>query len=198
MKVSHIIFLLTTIIWIFPIFKQRNTEYFSVFFVFAISDALRMIIYVLFKISPYQYFPIFSMFVLLFLIPKKYRIFPLIAGLVFILSLNLFHFPVKTSYLATSLAHVVIALIICYKFFENLRLKKAVNLFLILFIMYEFTTVYKLLALSLMTKQGNTSFNIGTFFQFAFAIAFTFINVNTKNFPIRSLLGEKQANDTLK
>ena len=198
MKVAHIISLISIGAWLFPIFKQKGTKYFSVFYILAIADPVRVIFYSAFSIFPYKYFPIFSFIILILLVSPKIKIFFGCIGLASIVLINISHIPRNVFYLETAIIHFLIALVICYRFFNTLRINKVANLFLMLFISYEFMTVYKLLALSLLTKQGNTSFNIGTFFQFAFAIAFTFINVNTKNFPVRSLLGEKQAIDTLK
>jgi hypothetical protein len=196
MKIYQIIQVLSWIVWLLPIFKQKGTEYFSVFYILAIADPVRILFYWAFTIFPYKYFPFFSFIILVLLLPKTLKIFFGYIAIASIVLINLTNIPRNIVYLETSFIHFLIALIICYRFFDTLKMKKSVNLFLMLFIVYEFMTVYKLLALSLLSRQGNTSFNLGTFFQFALALAFTFININTKNFTIGSLIGEGKAYDT--
>jgi len=193
MRIVHYISLVSFVFWLFPLFKQKGTIYFSAFFVLAVFDPLRWIIYKVFGIMPTAYFPYVAIGVLFSLVKKKYKIPVLISGVLIIAAINVFHLSRPTIYLGTSSIHLIIAILLCYKFFNHLVGKHSINLFLFLFFTYEFLTVYKLFEFSSQTRIGGAGFNIGTFFQFFFAIAFTFVNINTKNFSLNSFFKEEPA-----
>lgn len=185
MNFSQVTFLLSAICWIFPLIKQRNTDYFYFFFVLAIADPLRLILYTVFKIQPGLYFPFFSYLLLVFLVNKKHRVWILLIAVISILLPNVFHWSLNWFLGFTIINHVIISYIFISLLITYLVEEKAINMFVCAVILYEFITVLKLIALLLNLQQGTISFYIATFMQFVFGILFSFININTKGFRIK-------------
>ncbi len=184
MKFSQIVFLVSITTWVFPVIKQRNTDYFYFFFVLAMADPLRLLIYQLCGILPISYFPLFSFFLILSLSKKKYYLFISAAAVILTLMPNIFHWPNNIVYLITAINHTVLLLIFINTIAGNLIKKKTVNLFMILIIFYEIITVYKLAAYIVNLNKGGISFYLGTAIQIGFGILFSFINVRTKEFKL--------------
>lgn len=185
MKFSQIVFLVSIISWVFPVIKQRNTDYFYFFFILAMADPLRLLIYQLCGILPISYFPLFSFLLILSLSKKKYYLFISAAAVILTLMPNIFHWPNNILYLITTINHTVLLLIFINTIAGNLIKKKTVNLFMILIIFYEIITVYKLAAFVVSLNKGGISFFLGTAIQIGFGILFSFINVSTKEFKLK-------------
>ncbi len=192
MSYNQIIILLGYIFWFFPVLKQKGTKYFSVFFIYSISDPLRIILYEFFGLMPLTYYPLTSMAVLFLLSSKNYKYFVASVGISSLLILNLYKAPYTETLGATAAVHLLITFVLSYQFFTRLKETGTANLFLGLFIIYEFISVIKLITVfNLPFQVGVINRNLSTFFQFFFAISFTFINIDTKNYSLKFLLKEE-------
>ena len=67
---------------------------------------------------------------------------------------------------------------------DQLILEKSINVFLIALLVYESVTIFKKFAYAIDPNLGPISFYFGTAIQILFGIAFSFININTKNFML--------------
>lgn len=190
MNTAHYITLISYVIWLFPIFKQKGTDYFSAFYILMLADPTRLFLYYFFDISPYSYHQLFVFMILFVLSRKQYKIYIALACVSTIFAINLPGMDNHLSVFVSSVGHLIITMILCLKLFEKFSTEKVANLFLILFISYEFLNVYKLLTYSIFLSAKIGTY-IGTFLQFFFAIAFTFINIDTKNYSLKFLLKEK-------
>lgn len=184
MKFYQITYLLSIICWAFPVIKQRNTIYFYFFFILAVSDPLRLLIYQLFGILPGSYFPLVSFLLILSLAKKKYSIFISAAAVILTLITNIFHLQDSLNFLIALINHMVLFFIFTDTLGGDLIKKKTINLFLILLIFCEIVTVFKLIAFVLSLSKGGISFYLGTAIQIVFGILFSFININTKEFRL--------------
>ena len=184
MKFNQAIYLISIICWLFPTIKQRNTEFFYFFFILAISDPLRLLIYQLFGIPPGSYFPLVSFLLILCFTKRKYFIYISAAAVILTLLPNIFHWPHNTIFLITLINHGALLFLFTIMLFTKLIKLRAINLFLFLIIFYEIISVFKLAAFVLSPTKGAISFSLATAVQIVFGILFSFININTKEFRL--------------
>ncbi|KAF0140424.1 MAG: hypothetical protein FD122_2439 [Stygiobacter sp.] len=58
-------------------------------------------------------------------------------------------------------------------------------MFLIMLVFYQLISLLKYVAILLDLYKGGISFYLATFSQILLGIGFLFVNINTKNFPIK-------------
>lgn len=191
MSIYHIVLLISSIIWFAPLFKQRQTKYFSFFLILAVSDPL---VYLLFLVTNVNS-SFISLFIILFLICSllhEKRIIVLILG-IFLNLLSGFCFSKIWHFNLLATLYLLILIFVLLISLLKMLKRNQFNLFELLLVLYSIMNFYKFLALVLDVKMGIVSFIIGYAFQILFGILFTFINVNTKNFKLNLTYFEKRA-----
>lgn len=183
MNIYLTIFYISSIIWIFPVFRQRKTEYIKYFIVLAVADPLGMLLYRLthFPIQIYAFFVIALM--LSALSPPKYHLKNAVLSMIASILLWVCTLNSVLIHGFDSILLLAIIVLLCIRFVKKLIIKK-VNLFLALLIFYNIISFLRMFSIVLNYEQGAISSIIGNAFQIIFGILFTFINVNTKNFKL--------------
>lgn len=185
MNIPLIISIISTTVWILPPIKQYKSDYFYFFLILALLDTIQPIAFFLLHMNP-QYFSIVFLFLLISSLASNHKqryFFIILAILSSVIFLG-FSLQNSTLTLIHVGMHVIIVIILINSFVKYIQKVKAVNLFLIILITYELITMFKFIAGILSYEQGVISFIIATFIQIFFGIAFLFISIKTKDFPI--------------
>lgn len=185
MNYPLIIVIISITVWFFPLFKQYKTDYFYFFLILALSDIVKIISFYLLRINPQVFSLTFAFLLTSSLLSnrKQKYFFVILSILTFIIFLN---FSMNRSILILSLivTHFIIALILVLSLIKYIQKVKAVNLFLILLITYEYIDIIKFVTGLLNNEQGGISFYLATFTQIFFGLLFSFITFTSKDFPL--------------
>lgn len=175
----------TIAVWIFTPFKQYKSDFFYFFLILALSDPIKLVAFYVLRINP-QHLSIAVAFLLISSLVSysKQRYFFVILS---ILAAAIFlSYSIQRNILILSIigAHLIIFLVLVNYTIKYIEKAKAINLFLMLLITYEFINIIKFIAGLLSYEQGSISFYLGTFTQIFFGIIFSFITIKTKDFPL--------------
>ena len=184
LSIPYIIFYLTTIIWLFPIFKQYRTPYFYTFLFYGLNSFANIIAPKIIPVKGQLINPIFTMLIIYSLFNKSRKNLIWILFFTVILIAVEFYIQDRFTLLINALLHAIILFIILSQFIKYITEENIINLFLVLFIIYEITHVLKNLVVFSDYINGIVLFYITTFFQLFFGILFTFININTKKYSL--------------
>jgi hypothetical protein len=170
--------------WMLPPFRQYGTKYFLYFLILACVSPIAVFLIYVTHIPNSQIVSVFSLLALYSLLKptKKLKI----TFLVILISLIVFADLLSDIHLRliSIVAQTLILISFIYDFLLYTENKRTFNLFYFLLIMYQMTVVYKFIARILDVHHGVVLFYLTTFLEIFFGIAFTFINVNTKNFRL--------------
>ena len=130
-------------------------------------------------------YPVFTLLFLYSLLAMKNKML-LIVVLVVLISLIIL-LPLNRDQLLVlnSLLHFLITIIIINEFVNYISQNIAINLFLVMLIIYEIMAVLKNIAVVTNFKQGPVLFYLSTFFQIIFGIIFAFMNINSKSIRLK-------------
>ncbi len=187
MNIPVIISISSIIVWALPPFKQYRTDYFYFFLILAFTSPFNIIIIYLLRISPLL-IAVMSSFLLIssLMSYKKQRYFFVILSIIsFVISFG-FSIHRNTLIILLILTHIIVVLILINSFIKHLQETKAVNLFLILLVTYEFINIVKFIAGLLSFEQGAISYHLPSFIHLFLGITFIFVSLKTKDFPILS------------
>jgi hypothetical protein len=172
---------MSIIAWMIPPIRQRQTEFFFYFLLLALSDPVTAIMqYLVPGFELWQGHVIFSSFWILSLIKEKTlkRFSPLI----FVIFISLLYLVIKVQHPIlqniVALNIVIITVLITKKFVISIRETEALNIFYMVLILYNFSTIMKILFRINHGDTGYLYFFLTNFFQIFIAIFFTFYNVN--------------------
>ncbi len=183
MNIHYIVFYISCLIWILPLFKQKYTPYFGYFLVLALSDPVGMVLYTLVKFHT-TYYSLLSIVIQLgFLLQQRNRINSLVLGVLSTILILLFFHERMQLYYCASIVFILIILTLSLELYKYIK-KNEINIFLSLLIFYNVINLFKVLALALSFEQGAISFSMGYSIQILFGISFFFVNINTRNFKL--------------
>ena len=184
MQIQFILIYISIILWIFPIFKQYKTEYFLFFLILAAADPLIILVYQFIHFNAQS----FSWVIILFLITslttkKRIRQTLLVVSLITMtISLFLFNMDTTIMMIISCMLHLVVLGIIIVNLLNRFLTTQSLNLFLCLLIVYESINIMKCMIYLSNNNSGTFSWYLGVITQYLFALLFTFININTKDF----------------
>jgi len=183
MNITLILIYTSIVLWIFPIIKQYKTEYFLFFLILAIADPVKMLLYLFFHLGSPRFSCVTALFLITSLVPRirTKQILFAVSLLAFTISL-LFKMDVTVMRIISCMFHIIILGIIIFGLLTRFVINERLNLFLCLLILYESLNVMKYLAYLSSYDTGIFSWYVGGATQYLFALLFTFININTKDF----------------
>jgi len=183
MNIPLILIYSSIILWIFPIFKQYKTEYFLFFLILAIFDPVKMLLYLFFHLGAHRFGWVTALFLITVLTPKiRIRNALLVVSFIAMAISILFKMDTTVMMLISCLLHLVILGIIIVCLLNRFLITQSLNLFLCLLIVYESINVMKYLIVLSNNETNALSWYVGGVTEFIFALVFTFININTKEF----------------
>ncbi len=183
MKPYYII-LLSIIVWLMPLFKQRGTDFFYFFLVLALFDPINFILHKL-NLFHGQQTIIVAEFLAIYSLMKRTTVNNIIILTACSTVLQFFpSFSVDAEYLLKAVLQTVILLLIIYKFVIFVESKGEVSIFYIILLCYQFSVVLKVLAAVFDIRYGITQFYLIMSIQMGFGALFTIFNVNSKNFRL--------------
>ncbi len=173
------------LVWALTLFKQRKTSYFNFFLINAVMDPITRILHLGFHLMPLSFYPTF---ILLknFSLTKRYKSTNVILICTIVLSIS--HFlggNIFWLYLLCLILSLLIFFVLVNKLIEHINQTKSFSLFLIMLIFYQLITSIKYAAILLDLYKGGISFYLATISQILLGIGFIFVNISTKNFPIK-------------
>lgn len=184
MTIPYSIAAVSTLIWLFPPLRQYGSKYFLFFILIAIQDPIAFILWKLLQISPSFVYPTAKLFFIcsLLMINRIKIVSTIIFSIMFMFILP--QLNTLQINLLNSIMNVVILIIIINDFVIYIVEHNAISLFYIFLITHVISLVLKFIIVVTDISQGLILFYITTFFQIFFGIIFSFVNVNTKVFPI--------------
>ncbi len=185
MTINEIISYLSMLVWALTLFKQYKTSYFTFFLINAVMDPTAHILHLGFHLMPLSFYPTF---ILLknFSLTKRYKsIFIVLASIIVLSISHLLGGKIFWLYLLCLGFSLVIFFTLVNKLIEHINQTRSFSLFLIMLIFYQLISLLKYAAILLDLYKGVTSFYLATFSQIFLGIGFIFVNINTKNFPIK-------------
>lgn len=173
------------LVWALAAIKQYKTSYFNFFLINAVMDPISRILYLGFNLWPISLYPTF---ILLknFSLTKRYKSMFIVPTSIIILSIS--HLLDGNTFWLYSLCLILTLLIfitLVNKLIEHINQTRSFSLFLIMLIFYQLISLIKYASILLDLYRGSISFYLATFSQILLGIGFIFVNINTKNFPIK-------------
>ncbi len=190
MTIPYILFITSVLIWLFPPFRQRKTEYFLYFLILAIADPLSVLIYFTLSIKIVQVNFLITFFLILSLCDFKMlkRNWIIVILIFFILLAAVSDFQLK----AIQGIKIFLSLIVLFIILKNTLLyfnkNQTISLFFLVFIMYQITIIIKYIFVFSGTKTGVVYFYTTTFFEYFIGIYFSLFNI--RNSPKFKLIRE--------
>lgn len=181
----YLITIFGAFVWLLPPIRNRGTEFFYLFLVYAVSDPIKIFAFYVFNVNAYILVIILNSLLITSLLKSKLNQIVLTAVSVIITMVFVsFNAPKFLYELVSTILHFALAIILLIKLTDRMALNKSLNLFLMLLLTYEVITVLKRIYQIIDPLYGNMSFYLGTIFQIMLGIMFVFINVNTKNIKL--------------
>ena len=184
MTIPYLIAIANTFIWLIPPFRQYRTKYFLFFLLIAVSDPLAITLWKSFQIIPSLVYLIMNLFLLCSLLKIHYLKIVSAISLTIILILFQNVFKHAQIDLLNTFMNIIILVVIISDFLRYIVENDAISLFYVFLISWELSMVLKYLVSKTDLIQGPVLFYITTFFQIFFGIIFSFVNINSKSFPI--------------
>ncbi len=188
MKAHHLIMYLSALIWLFPPIKQHKTQYFTFFLILAIFDPILYTMYLIFRLQTLKFYPLITFLIIISLSSIKNKLLWLASFVVIIILTYVYQNDTKNLYYLCIILLSVVLFLIINKLMLMIIQHKVLNVFLSLLLVYALINELKFIAIALNLYQGVTSFYLASFTQLFFGISFSFITINTKNFPVPSKL----------
>lgn len=184
-------YVISILVWIFPIIKQRKTDYMKYFLLLALADPIGIFIYKSFHFPIQLYALSVIVIMFIFLLPQKLHLKTSILGILLIITISIFTHDIGIIHILDSILLIAIISLLSLRFIGYL-LRSKLNLFLALLLLYNIISLFRMVAVIFSIEQGAVSSMIGYVFQILFGILFTFININTKNFKLNLTYFEKR------
>ena len=171
----------------FPPFKHRNTEYFWYFLILAIADPLTAVLNLTLSVKTIQVDLLITFCLILalsdFNMIKKNRIIVALIFLILVVAVS------DLSIKAQNEINILLCLIVLFIILKNSLLyfnkNHAINLFFLIFILYEVSIITKFMFSISETKTGVVYFYTTSFFEYFIGIYFSFFTVaNSPEFKL--------------
>lgn len=174
MNLVSLIGYVSTIVWIFPIFRQYNTRMFYFFLILGIGDPITLLGIWLFNIKPGLIHSIAALplFYSLNLRENKYIKLSYTDILVLVLFISMIIYLRDLFYLPFAIHFLIFARIIQF-FIVDLHQKSELNIFYLILVFYEITLLINFAIFLSKTDTGLLLFYITLAFQILIAIFFT-------------------------
>lgn len=173
------------LVWALIPFKQHRTSYFNYFLLNALSDPITRVLYLGFHLWPLSFYPTFLL-LKNFSLTDRFKLPLILTTSMVVLSTSLFLGDnMFWLYLLCLIFSLLIFFTLVNKLIEHINQTRSFSLFLILLILYQLITSLKYAAILLDLYKGVISFYLAGFSQIFLGICFLFVNINTKNFPIK-------------
>lgn len=169
--------------WIFPLYKQWNTNYRVFFLILALTDPLAKVLYVAFGFYPMVFYAMCFALVM-FSLTSVNKITALIFSLLSLLIAYILLFNFYYLYMQFFIINIAIFIVILNSIIRYLYKSGKLNLFLCLLLFYQSINCLKILPILLIDKQPFMDFYLGTVVQLLFAILFSIITFNWKDILI--------------
>lgn len=178
------------LVWALALFKQYRTKYFSFFLINALTDPITRLFYTTVKLMPLSLYPTFFALRFISLTEKRkeyisYVFSIMILIISFLLGKNVFWLYILCIFMIVAILYVMFN-----KLINEINKNRTVNLFIVVFIIYQLISLIKNIAIILNLYKGATSFLLASMIQIFFGIFFIFVNVDTKSFNIKA--GERK------
>ena len=185
MTIITMITYLSMLVWALTLFKQNKTSYFNFFLINAVMDPIARILQLGFHLMPLSFYPAFIL-LKSFSLTKRYKSTYVILLCMIVLSISLLlGGKIFWLYLLCLILSLMIFFVLVNKLIEHINQTKSFSLFLIMLIFYQLINLLKYAAILLDLYKGVTSFYLAAISQILLGIGFIFVNINTKNFPIK-------------
>jgi hypothetical protein len=187
MSIPLLVNLISIVIWLFPPFKQRKTDFFQYFLILALNDPVLALSYVIFHTNPIKitFVSTYLLFVSLLerdFIKKNKRVF--ILFFIFILAADIWLSP-KIIYDVKLLLEFLVLVLVIKKALLYLSRYQKVNLFLTVLVFYEITIIIKYVYITLGGSSSVVYFYLTSFFEYFIGIFFSIYNKeNSPNFSL--------------
>ena len=185
MPLTHILLYSSMLVWALAAVKQYKTSYFTFFLLNALSDPVTRILYLGFQLWPLKFYPTF---ILLknFSLTSRFKLPMILVICVVVLSTSLLlGNNIFWLYLLCLILTLLIFFTLVNKLIEHINQTRSFSLFLIMLIFYQLIGLIKYAAMLLDIGKGGISFYLAAISQILLGIGFLFVNINTKNFPIK-------------
>ena len=183
MIIPYILLFTSILIWLFPPFRQYTTKYFLFFLILALADPIMFLSLKLLSLDVTRINLIITFFMILSLIDRnklrKGWIFFLLALLVLLAAT--IKLPIKEVYEIKIILSCIILFFILKDSLLYLNKHHTINLFYLVFILYEITIIIKFIYTASRTHTGTIYFYTTGFFEIFIGIFFCFYNM--KNSP---------------
>ena len=185
MILKNILLYTSILVWALAAFKQYKTSYFNFFLLNALSDPITRILFLGFNLMPGSFYPTF---ILLknFSLTNRFKLPLILATSIVVLSISLFiGNNTFWLYLLCMILTLLIFFTLVNKLIEHINQTRSFSLFLIMLVFYQLIGLIKYAAILLDLYRGSISFYLAGFSQVFLGIGIIFVNINTKNFPIK-------------
>lgn len=185
MNLIYILIYSSIFVWAIAVFKQYKTDYFYFFLINALTDPITSWLHLGFHLMPLSFYPTF---ILLknFSLTKRYKFTFIWSMCMIVLSISLLlGGNIFWLYLLCLTFTLLIFFVLVNKLIEHINQTRSFSLFLIMLVFYQLISLLKYVAILLDLYKGGISFYLATFSQILLGIGFLFVNINTKNFPIK-------------
>ena len=174
MKIAYIIFYISTLAWIFPIFRQYRCNLFYFFLFLGLTDPISMLLAKTIHLSPGSVIVIVAPFLFYFINYDRQKPFRIngVEIFVFVLAYSLM-FIVKKYQVIALIIYLFILFRIIFKIILELHHNQKLNIFYLVLAFYETTCVASLIIFLNSDYQGMVLFYINLSFQILFAIFFS-------------------------
>lgn len=173
------------LVWALALFKQYRTNYFNYFLLNALSDPITRLLYLGFHLWPLSFYPTFIV-LKNFSLTNRFKLPLILTACLLVLPTSLFlGSNIFWLYLLCLFLTLLIFFTLVNKLIEHINQTRSFSLFLIMLIFYQLISLIKYAAILLDLYKGSISFYLAGFSQIFLGICFIFVNINTKNFPIK-------------
>lgn len=187
LSILEILLYSSLIVWIFPVIRQYRGRTFFIFLVIALGDPITILLSILFNINLGPFSPLFTSFVLalvvLFSIKEPNNIIFYIIFYCVCLFLPLLSVNYKYYYFSMIVLHVFIFYQILIFFIKNNISEKSINIFYIIFLLYELLNIFKVSNLVIGVTNAYEYHALTSIFQVALGLYFSIFRENSpRNF----------------
>ena len=190
MIIPYIVAIFSILIWLFPPVRQYKTEYFLFFLILAVADPVMLLLtkFLLFQVTRTNL--IITYLLILSLLNRNRVKKNWIIALIFLLVLltAAIDLTLEDVYRIKIILSSIILFIILKDSLLDFNKKHTIQLFYLVFILYEITIIIKFIFAATRTHTGTVYFYTTGFFEIFIGLFFCFFN--KKNSPSFKLIKE--------
>ncbi len=183
MEVHILINYLSMLFWIFPLFKQWNTNYRMFFIILALTDPLAKVLYVSFGLYSMVLYAM-SFTLAMFSLTKVNKWISISISFLSLLIAFILQSNYILLYIQFFIIDVAIFILIFNHIIRYLLKTGKLNIFLCLLFLYQTINISKIIPILLNDNQPFINFYLGTIVQMLFAALFSLITFTWKDILI--------------